>query len=79
MWLAHADESSEGCLSEACQRLTSLFLVVVDSPKTGNKVNLDGQEKGLLRKSYPDFMEVKGKASYESKKVHPLFCVCIWG
>ena len=56
-----------GAFSEKCMKLSELFLTSIDAPKTGNFIKLkEFQEKGLILKQYPDFLDSNSYSSYES-------------
>ena len=67
LYIAHADNDlKNGPFSEKCMELSKIFLIAIDSQKTGKFINKNiFEEKKLSLNFYPDFLETKDK-NYKS-------------
>jgi RNA-dependent RNA polymerase len=63
---AHADLDTEnGAFNENCLKLSELFLISIDAPKTGNFIDSTLVRKYSI-KSYPDYLEMPSYSWYKS-------------
>jgi RNA-dependent RNA polymerase len=62
----HADIHQKGVRADICVELARLHSLAVDFPKTG--VPADYDPKRYYVQSYPDFLNIRNKPSYESQK-----------